>query len=245
MASRTVFVSDVHLRATGSPGTDDIADRFFAFLEEQCAAATATVYVLGDLFDYWFESRGRIPPSLAAHCDALRRVTEAGTRLCCLSGNRDFLLGTAFVERTGARVLGTECEVDLGGVRVRLLHGDLLMPGIKRYRQWHRLSRGLTFRRLARWLPPSVCELAARAIRKGSEREKRVVHQRARTVSSRQLESRYAAGADVVIAGHFHEARDEVVRAGAAAGRLIVLGCWDAGRGAYAVWDGSTLTLER
>ena len=59
------------------------------------------------------------------------------------------------------------------------------------------------------------------------------------------LRARIAGGADVIIAGHVHEADERVVEAGGRTGRLLVLGPWDERRGAYAEWTGEDLRLVR
>ena len=90
-----------------------------------------------------------------------------------LPGNRDFLMGRAFVEATGASLGAEEEGLCLADRTVALLHGDALMSGDKRYRQWARLSRSPGFRRISRGMPSWLTERIARYIRKLSSREKR------------------------------------------------------------------------
>jgi UDP-2,3-diacylglucosamine hydrolase len=57
---------------------------------------------------------------------ALRSLSRAGVPLYFAHGNRDFLLGTAFADRTGMRLLGEETVIDLYGRPALLMHGDSL-----------------------------------------------------------------------------------------------------------------------
>lgn len=247
MPSRTYFISDIHLRPAGAPGAEEHAEHFYRFLSSVVGDArggTPTVYVLGDLFDFWFEPGGGAPYGFEAHYTRLREAAAAGMKIVVLPGNRDFLMGSGFRQVTGAQLAPGEMHVELGGMRICLMHGDILMRGDKRYREWHRLSRGATFRRFASSMPAWVGERVARAIRRGSEVEKRAKPPAARELSEAYLRSRLVGGADVIIAGHLHESRDTVLEYGSVSGRLIVLGTWDHGRGAYAEFDGTSLALR-
>ena len=69
MPGRTLFVSDVHLRPDDTPGAEERAARFFEFAREAASRPgtkrVETMYVLGDLFDYWYEPGRRAPAAFA------------------------------------------------------------------------------------------------------------------------------------------------------------------------------------
>ena len=99
MRGTTIFVSDVHL----SDKRENKVELFLAFLrlvQEKCEA----LYILGDLFDLWLGDDDDTAP----HPDiitALRAVSDNGVALYIALGNRDFLIGGKFCERTGANLL--------------------------------------------------------------------------------------------------------------------------------------------
>ncbi len=244
-----LFISDVHLLPEGGAGAEALSERFRDFLDEAAARALrgeiGTLYVLGDLFDRWYESGGRVPRGFERDCAAVRSAVERGLRIVVLPGNRDFLLGPVFTRATGATVAPEDVALRLGRLHVELAHGDALALGDHRYRLWKRLSRGLTFRRVVGGLPARLAERVAGLLRAGSEREKRVKPRESMRFSERALRSRVARGADVILAGHVHEPCARSIDAGAREGRLIALGSWESGRGAHAEWDGEGLRLVR
>jgi UDP-2,3-diacylglucosamine hydrolase len=242
------FVSDVHLPPEGAAGRrgtrGHVLDRWTDFLED-AAARCAVLYVLGDLFGFWYESGGRPPPGFDRALRAMREAVSRGLRIAVLHGNRDFLLGAAFTRASGAELLPEEVHVTLGGKRICLTHGDILAADDHRYQIWRRLSRGGTFRRVAGGTPSPVAGCIARLLRLGSEFEKSVKPRGLMSYSESVLRGRIAGGADVIVAGHVHEADERVIEAGGRKGRLLVLGHWDERRGAYAEWAGGELRLVR
>jgi UDP-2,3-diacylglucosamine hydrolase len=119
----TLFVSDVHLDAARPAATS----AFLEFLAREATRA-ATLFVLGDLFEAWIGDDD--DDALAARvADALRRLSEAGTRIAFMHGNRDFLIGGGFARRAGIELLGESHVEDIEGVRTLLLHGDTLCTG--------------------------------------------------------------------------------------------------------------------
>jgi len=99
----TLFVSDLHLDAAFPAAVA----QFAAFLAGPARAAEA-LYILGDLFETWVGDddddveRARV-------CTALRDLSDAGVACHVCHGNRDFLLGTGFEQRTGSRLLAATC----------------------------------------------------------------------------------------------------------------------------------------
>lgn len=243
------FISDVHLPVDGTRGTSGRTRAFMDFLGETARDAARggceTLYMLGDLFDFWYEAGGRAPRGFEEALGAMREAVSAGLRIVALPGNRDFLLGRAFATETGAEVAPEELEITLGGKRVRLTHGDLLARGDHRFQVWRRFSRGGTFRRMASGMPPLLARIIARALRRGSEFEKSVKPRSAMAYSDGALRSAVARGADVIIAGHVHEPAEIAIAAGGRTGRLLVLGTWDEDGGAYVEWTGEQLRLVR
>ena len=122
-----LFISDLHLE-TGHP---EPTDRFLRFLENEARGAES-LYILGDLFEAWIGDDDD-DPGLQPILDALAGLTRAGVACYFMHGNRDFLVGDRFAERTGCRLLGDYASVDLYGQTVLLTHGDLLCTDDTKY----------------------------------------------------------------------------------------------------------------
>ncbi|MBI4692839.1 MAG: UDP-2,3-diacylglucosamine diphosphatase [Gammaproteobacteria bacterium] len=128
----TLFLSDLHLSAV----RPDKLGLFFAVL----AAApykVATVYVLGDLFEFWLGDDDDTPE----YAEVVRRLgalTRQGVALKVTPGNRDFLLGERFAAATGAEILPDYHVAELDGERHLLAHGDLLCTRDLNYQAFRR-----------------------------------------------------------------------------------------------------------
>ena len=127
----SIFVSDLHL----APERPQINQVFFAFTRDTAPQADA-LYILGDLFEYWVGDDDLGDPFNAAIADALRELSGTGTALYFMHGNRDVLVGPAFVSRCGARLLADPTLLDLYGTRTLVMHGDTLCTGDVEYQKF-------------------------------------------------------------------------------------------------------------
>ena len=130
---RVLFASDMHL--------DDrhpaLVERFLTELAARLQATPAsgsTLFLLGDLFEYWIgdDAVGPAAQRLAA---LLHGFTGQGGRVFLMHGNRDFLIDsplpgqpghTTYSQHCGATLLPDPTVVEIGGQRVLLSHGDPL-----------------------------------------------------------------------------------------------------------------------
>jgi UDP-2,3-diacylglucosamine hydrolase len=130
-----LFISDLHLDRE----RPDIQALFHSFLEDRASGADA-LYILGDLFEFWI---GDDDPQQAhaATLDALKTLTQAGTPVYFLPGNRDFLVGAEFLQRTGCQLLEDHQIIDLYGRRVLVMHGDTLCTDDMEYQQLRQMMR--------------------------------------------------------------------------------------------------------
>ncbi|HUW98311.1 MAG TPA: UDP-2,3-diacylglucosamine diphosphatase [Acidiferrobacter sp.] len=115
------FIADLHLTAE-RPEAIGLLQQFL----EQAQGRIETLYILGDLFEYWVGDDGAEEPEFAPVISALRRATDAGLAIAVMHGNRDFLLGSDFAKRSGCRLLEDPTPLSLYGVPTILSHGDAL-----------------------------------------------------------------------------------------------------------------------
>ena len=101
----TLFMSDLHLHE----GQPEVAGWLQDFLEGPARAAEA-LYILGDLFEYWIGDDALSP--LATAVAAWTAQLDAANVACFfVHGNRDFLIGRAYAEQAGLRLLPEEVVV--------------------------------------------------------------------------------------------------------------------------------------
>ncbi|WP_428772796.1 UDP-2,3-diacylglucosamine diphosphatase [Vibrio sp.] len=116
----TLFIADLHL----TPDSPQITDCFVRFMREEAVHADA-LYVLGDLFEFWIGDDDSSPFATQILAE-FRRLTQAGVACYFTRGNRDFLVGKRFAQKTGVTLLGDETVIDLYGRKAVVLHGDTL-----------------------------------------------------------------------------------------------------------------------
>lgn len=116
----SLFIADLHLDPDDKD-TQALALRFLQFAKEH-----DQLFILGDLFEYWVGDDSGIP-MYASFIAALKDLQLSGCAITLMHGNRDFLLGDAFAENTGASLIRDDaCTIQLGGKNVSLMHGDTL-----------------------------------------------------------------------------------------------------------------------
>ncbi|MEY4590786.1 MAG: hypothetical protein RL497_2862 [Pseudomonadota bacterium] len=130
----TFFISDLHL----NPQEPKVFTAFVHFISR--VQAGDSLYILGDFFDAWLGDDEDHPFALELK-NALAQLTERGVLGFMLTGNRDFLLGTAFCQATGFTLLPEEHIVTLNGERVLLMHGDSLCTGDAAYMEFRQMVR--------------------------------------------------------------------------------------------------------
>jgi UDP-2,3-diacylglucosamine hydrolase len=163
---RGLFVSDLHLDAE-TPAAVDAFTRWLAELAAQAAANPTVLYLLGDLFETWIGDDDPDPVRTTV-CHALRASRDAGVALYVMPGNRDFLYGPRFTERTGAEVLPDPTVTTLWDERILLTHGDLLCTDDTSYQELRSIFRDNDFQQRLLGLPIDARQQLAAAARAGS-----------------------------------------------------------------------------
>lgn len=128
----SLFISDIHLNESRS----DITTAFFCFIDT-IAPTADRLYILGDLFDFWAGDDIQTPltKSVAEHLLAL---SNKGTEIFFIPGNRDFSIGKRYARSAGMKLVGEKVYVE---DNILLIHGDELCIddiAYQRYKKWIR-----------------------------------------------------------------------------------------------------------
>ena len=131
----TLFISDLHLDAS----RPKITELFLEFLQGKVRSAEA-LYILGDFFEVWL---GDDDPDAhhALVMGALRKLTDSGVPVYFMHGNRDFLIGAIFAQRTGVQLLADPAVIELSGIPTLLMHGDTLCTDDVEYQNFRKFVR--------------------------------------------------------------------------------------------------------
>jgi UDP-2,3-diacylglucosamine hydrolase len=234
-----LFVSDVHLDATAPEATE----QFLAFLRTEAARAAA-LYILGDLFEAWVGDDDQEPANTAV-CQALRRLTAGGVACFVLHGNRDFLLGTGFGERSGCRLLGDPVIAELDGERVLVTHGDALCTDDHAYQELRSIVREPDWQRRFLALPRAHRELLANEARAGSRRHTARTVPNIMDVNAGAVAAAFrATRTRRMIHGHTHRPGTHELEVDGERAQRIVLGAWYE-QGSYLRYEGGSYQLRQ
>ena len=217
-----LLISDLHLEQE----RPDISRAFLHFLQTRATQAEA-LYILGDFFEVWIGDDA-ITPFQRSIAQALRQLSERGTRIYLMHGNRDFLLGKAFCREAGCTLLPDPSVIELNGERVLLMHGDSLCTqdiGYMKLRRWLRNPISLF---ILRNLPLSTRQKLARKLRNESRTQTRMKASEIVDVTPDEVPRIMAEhGVRTLIHGHTHRPATHQLQVNGHAAQRIVLGDWD------------------
>ena len=220
---RHLFISDLHLDAA-APAT---VGTFLHFLATDARGANS-LHILGDLFETWIGDDDP-DPTRDRVCRSLRALVDAGTTLFVMQGNRDFLYGTVFEQRSGATLLPDPVVATLGHERVLLTHGDLLCTGDHAYQELRSTMRDAGFRDRVLKLPLEARQLLADAARAGSKAHTRVAADHIMDVAPAAVVAAFeASGVRKMIHGHTHRPGTHWHHTRLGEAERVVLAAWDA-----------------
>ncbi len=134
MADRTIyFLSDFHLGVPSFEKSLAREKRIVSFLTEAAKDADE-IFILGDIFDFWFEYKHAVPKGFVRLLGKLAALTDAGIPVHVLSGNHDMWIFDYLPRETGVEVHHKPIERTLNGKRCYIGHGDGLGPGDHGYK---------------------------------------------------------------------------------------------------------------
>jgi len=161
----TLFISDLHLDAKRPHITESFI-RFLDQLDSQCQA----LYILGDLFEAWLGD-DCVLPAYEPILTALKTTTDKGLPIFIQHGNRDFLLGENFAQRTGCKLLPESLIIDLHGTPTLIMHGDTLCTDDLEYQKFRQMVRDPQWQQAALSKSPQERMDMARKFREMSKTE--------------------------------------------------------------------------
>nr|WP_253206520.1 UDP-2,3-diacylglucosamine diphosphatase [Pseudomonas chlororaphis] len=217
-----MLISDLHLEEE----RPDITRAFLDLLGGRARSAQA-LYILGDFFEVWIGDDAMTPYQLSI-CQALRELSDSGTQVFLMHGNRDFMLGKAFCKAAGATLLKDPSVVDFYGEPVLLMHGDSLCTRDEAYMRMRRYLRNPVSLWILRHLPLRTRHKLARKLRNESRAQTRMKANDIVDVTPDEV-PRIMQEFEVrtLVHGHTHRPAIHKLQIGDQAAKRIVLGDWD------------------
>ncbi len=234
----TYFVSDVHLGLQ----VNDPADRERRFVDflKNLPEETAAVYLLGDIWDFWYEYQDVVPKGYVRVFAALQALMDRGVDVFFFQGNHDIWTYSYF-EELGMKKLTQPCLVEISGKTFCLGHGDGLGPTPFGYRLIKFIFNNKIIQRLFSMLHPWI---AYRIGNVWSKHSRLSHHEEYEFKGSQEplykFVEEHTAKADFYIFGHYHTPADVTLPNGS---RLLLLKDWISSS-PYISFDGQQLGTD-
>lgn len=149
------FASDNHLGAPTHEESLIREKKFVAFLDEAKKDAAA-IFLLGDLFDFWFEYKEVVPKGFTRTLGKLAEIADSGIPIFFFVGNHDLWMNDYFQKELGIEVFHKPQEFIYNEKRFLIGHGDGLGPGDLGYKRMKKVFTNPFSKWLYRWLHPDI-----------------------------------------------------------------------------------------
>ena len=149
------FASDQHLGAPTPEASLPREKRFVAWLDTIKEDA-GTIFLLGDLFDFWFEYKTVVPKGFVRVLGKLAELKDAGIDIYFFVGNHDLWMRDYFQKELNIPVFHKPHEFDINGKIFLKGHGDGLGPSDHGYKRMKKVFTFPFFKWLFRWLHPDI-----------------------------------------------------------------------------------------
>ena len=240
------FISDLHLGASYIKDSRAHETRVIGFLDTIKGDASS-LYLLGDILDYWFEYKNVVPQGHVRFFGKLAELADAGVKIYWMTGNHDVWLRNYLKEEIGLTVYYGNTTISLDGHEIFISHGD----DVGRRSFVYRVTRALFYNKFCQWLYAAIHPRWTTQIATGISTQNR---------TSRNLVKEEQAIADAAqalidftishsaqhpevkhyIYGHLHLAKQHEISNGV---QITFLGDWIS-QDTYAVFDGYTVQLK-
>jgi UDP-2,3-diacylglucosamine hydrolase len=238
------FASDFHL---GVPDYETSLKReklIIAWLDSIKKEAHS-IYLVGDIFDFWFEYTYTIPKGYIRLLGKLAELRDAGIPIFLFTGNHDMWMFGYFSRELGIPIYRAPILLEVGTQKILVGHGDGLGPGDHTYKFIKRFFSS----RLCQWLFARIHPNLGFFIAQTWSRKSRIANLKREEkfeaeegeflwVYCRELEKKQHH--DFYIFGHRHLPLDLKVNESS---RYINLGEW-VHFNTYAVYDGTNVELK-
>lgn len=237
------FASDFHLGSHPKSATKEREQRIVSWLDHIKADA-AELYLLGDIFDFWFEYSTVVPKGYVRFLGKLAELSDAGVAITLFKGNHDMWMFGYLKDELNATVIDDELVIERNGKTFFLHHGDGLGPGDKSYKRLKKIFRSpicqWLFARLHPNLGIGIAEHWSKSSRVASGNKEVFLGESKEWLAVYAKQVLRSQHVDYFIFGHRHLPLDIALNEHST---YINLGEW-INHNTYAVFDGTTLSLK-
>lgn len=153
--NKIYFASDQHFGIPDAERSRLREMKFISWLEEIRNDA-ACIFLLGDLFDFWFEYKTVVPRGFVRVLGKIAELSDEGIPIHFFTGNHDLWMSDYFTKELGIPVYERPQEFQFDGKTFLIGHGDGLGPGDKGYKRMKKVFSHPFSKWLYRWLHPDL-----------------------------------------------------------------------------------------
>ena len=245
LRNKIYFASDAHLGSDVFENPFSVEKRFVKWLESIKSDAKV-LYLLGDVFDFWFEYKYVVPRGFTRFLGKIAEMSDMGIEVHFFIGNHDIWISDYLEKETGVIIHKKPYIVEIDGKKFFLAHGDGLGDNSKsfkliRYIFHNKLCQVLFASMHPRWGIGLAHAWSKSSRKKGLEKSAYFGEDKEHLVlfSKKYLEQ--DSEIDYFIFGHRHIMLDLMLTKKS---RMLIIGDWIQYH-SYAVFDGENLTLEQ
>lgn len=241
-ASKIYFASDFHFGVPDHSLSREREDLVVSWLEEIRKDA-AEIYLIGDIFDFWFEYAAVIPKGFIRFQGKLAELADSGIRITLFKGNHDMWMFDYFVKELGVQIISDELVLERNGKKFYLHHGDGLGPGDAKYKILKKIFRS----GFCQWLFARIHPNLGVGIARKWSMQSRIQNNKKEEFTDLDKEWLVSYSKDLLLKEHYdflifgHRHLPLDVQLGDS--RYINLGEW-INFNSYAVFDGKNLELR-
>lgn len=241
------FASDFHL---GVPNFESSRERELLLVRwlDQVSANAAEIYLLGDIFDFWFEYKSVAPKGYVRLLGKLADIVDSGIPITLFTGNHDMWMFDYLEKEVGVTICRKPIVKIFSSKKFYLGHGDGLGPGDYQYK----FLKTIFANKICQWLFARVHPNLAFGVANmwsGKSRLKNNTKEEGFTSKDEEWLYDYSKNMlkgehyDYFVFGHRHLPLDLSIEGHDS--RYINLGEWVTGNPHYAVFDGNQLSLQK
>jgi UDP-2,3-diacylglucosamine hydrolase len=242
------FASDFHLGIPDYSASRKREDMLIAWLE-QVQADAVEIFLMGDVFDFWFEYKTVVPKGYIRLLGKLSQLTDKGIPVHLFTGNHDIWAFGYLRDELGIRLHRKPEITTLMGKTFYLAHGDGLGPGDNGYKFLKKVFNCRINQFLFRWVHPDIGAKMGLYFSRKSRLANMVKEHKEEKLNRIEDEMLYKYAnsllkdglkADYFVFGHRHRPVDMELAGGT---RLIILGDW-LSHFTFAEFDGHQVKLN-
>lgn len=152
---KVYFSSDNHL---GAPTMKESRVRELKFVNwlDSIKADAGVIFLMGDLFDFWFEYKTVIPKGFTRTLGKLAELSDSGISIFYFVGNHDLWMNGYFEDELNIPVYHKPQQYSINGTSFFIGHGDGLGPDDKGYKRMKKVFTNPVAKWFFRWLHPDI-----------------------------------------------------------------------------------------